>query len=63
LQKPISREELRAAGKTSLRAIAEGLNDQGIPTARGGKWSSPQVLERRDLVAESSASEANSLAA
>ena len=33
-------KELQAAGKTSLRAIAEGLNDQGIPTARGGKWSS-----------------------
>src|SRR5262245_44815580 len=31
--------ELQPAGKTSLRAIAEGLNEQGIPTARGGKWS------------------------
>lgn len=41
---------LQAAGKTSLRAIADGLNDQGIPTARGqGKWSAVQVsriLER-----------------
>src|SRR5499427_6971396 len=27
-------KELQAAGKTSLRAIAEGLNAQGIPTAR-----------------------------
>ena len=36
--------ELQAAGKTSLRAIAEGLNAQGIPTARGGKWSSPQIM-------------------
>ena len=27
--------ELRAAGATSLRAIAAGLNDRGIPTARG----------------------------
>jgi DNA-binding Lrp family transcriptional regulator len=36
--------ELQAAGKTSLRAIAEGLNEQGIPTTRGGKWSSPQVM-------------------
>jgi DNA invertase Pin-like site-specific DNA recombinase len=44
-------EELRATGKTSLRAIASGLNDAGIPSARGGKWSSPQVmrmLERLD---------------
>jgi DNA invertase Pin-like site-specific DNA recombinase len=27
--------ELQAAGKTSLRAIAEGLHERGIPTARG----------------------------
>ncbi|SDS19023.1 recombinase family protein [Bradyrhizobium canariense] len=41
---------LQAAGKTSLRAIANGLNEQGIPTARGGgTWSAVQVarvLER-----------------
>lgn len=41
---------LQAAGATSLRAIAAGLNNQGIPTARGqGKWSAVQVarvLER-----------------
>jgi DNA invertase Pin-like site-specific DNA recombinase len=36
--------ELQAAGKTSLRAMAEGLNERGIPTARGaGKWSAAQV--------------------
>jgi DNA invertase Pin-like site-specific DNA recombinase len=36
--------ELQAAGKTSLRAIAEGLNERGIPTARGtGDWSAVQV--------------------
>ena len=44
--------ELQAAGKTSLRAIAEGLNAQGIPTARGdGEWTATQVmrvLERLD---------------
>jgi DNA invertase Pin-like site-specific DNA recombinase len=42
--------ELQAAGATSLRAIADGLNAQGIPTARGaGQWSAVQVqrvLER-----------------
>jgi DNA invertase Pin-like site-specific DNA recombinase len=41
---------LQAAGATSLRAIADGLNAQGIPTARGaGQWSAVQVarvLER-----------------
>jgi DNA invertase Pin-like site-specific DNA recombinase len=41
---------LQAAGATSLRALADGLNAQGIPTARGqGTWSAVQVarvLER-----------------
>jgi DNA invertase Pin-like site-specific DNA recombinase len=36
--------ELQAAGATSLRAIAAGLNDRGIPTARGGAWSAAQVM-------------------
>jgi hypothetical protein len=43
--------ELQAGGATSLRAIAAGLNKAGIPIARGGDWSSPQVmriLERLD---------------
>jgi hypothetical protein len=35
--------ELQATGTTSLRAIARGLNERGIPTARGGKWSAVQV--------------------
>lgn len=35
---------LQAAGHTSLRAIAAGLNATGIPTARGsGEWSAVQV--------------------
>jgi hypothetical protein len=37
--------KLQAAGATSLRAIAEGLNARGIPTARGiGPWSATQIL-------------------
>ena len=51
-------KELRAAGKTSLRAIAAGLNDSGVPTARGGKWSSAQMmrmLERLDPFREEEA--------
>jgi DNA invertase Pin-like site-specific DNA recombinase len=37
--------ELQEAGATSLRAIADGLNAQSIPTARGsGKWSAVQVM-------------------
>ena len=36
-------QELQAAGFESLRAIAAGLEERGIPTARGGRWSSVQV--------------------
>ena len=35
--------DLRASGATSLREIAAGLNERGIPTARGGEWSAVQV--------------------
>ena len=46
---PIIRE-LQASGVESLRAIADGLNERGIPTARGnGTWSATHVaraLER-----------------
>jgi DNA invertase Pin-like site-specific DNA recombinase len=40
---PIIRE-LQASGATSLRAIAAGLNERSIPTARGGEWSATQVM-------------------
>jgi DNA invertase Pin-like site-specific DNA recombinase len=37
--------ELQAAGATSLQAIAAGLNERAIPTARGtGTWSATQVM-------------------
>jgi hypothetical protein len=37
--------ELQAAGATSPWAIAAGLNERGIPTARGtGTWSATQVM-------------------
>jgi|SRR5829696_2802378 len=36
--------DLRAAGATSLRQIASGLNGRGIPTARGRTWSAMQAL-------------------
>jgi DNA invertase Pin-like site-specific DNA recombinase len=37
--------ELQAAGAGSLRAIAAGLNERGIPTVRGtGTWSATQVM-------------------
>ena len=37
-------KELQAGGATSLRAIAAGLDERGIPAARGGKWSAVQVM-------------------
>jgi DNA invertase Pin-like site-specific DNA recombinase len=43
-------KDLQAAGAESLRDVAKGLNDAGIPTPRGhGEWSAVQVkrtLER-----------------
>jgi hypothetical protein len=39
----LSHQELQAAGCESLRAIAAGLEERGIPAARGGKWSAVQV--------------------
>jgi DNA invertase Pin-like site-specific DNA recombinase len=44
---------LRENGATSLRAIARGLNDAGIPTGRGtSEWSATQVWRvlKRDLI-------------
>src|SRR5439155_23274781 len=32
--------ELHASSGLSIAAIARRLNDEGVPTARGGKWSS-----------------------
>src|SRR5215469_10603747 len=37
-------KELQAAGCESLRAIAAGLEERGIPAARGGTWSAVQVM-------------------
>lgn len=35
--------DLRAAGVTSLSALANALNEKNIPTAKGGKWQAVQV--------------------
>jgi DNA invertase Pin-like site-specific DNA recombinase len=35
--------DLKSSGAVSLRQLAAGLNDRGIPTARGGLWSAVQV--------------------
>lgn len=35
--------DVQASGARSLRQIAAGLNQQGIPSARGGAWTAIQV--------------------
>jgi len=49
-------KDLQAAEKTSLRAIAAGLNEAGIPNARGGEWSAVQVQRVMSRPFEASAS-------
>ncbi|MHC2021467.1 recombinase family protein [Methylobacterium sp. CM6247] len=34
---------MRAAGATSLRAVAAELNARRVETARGGEWTAVQV--------------------
>src|ERR1700680_3679155 len=53
-------KEVQAAGCESLRAIAAGLEERGIPAARGGKWSAVQVS--RLLEAAGSPFEASAVA-
>jgi hypothetical protein len=44
-------QELQAGGCVSLRAIAAGLEERGIPAARGGKWSAVQVARLLEAAA------------
>jgi DNA invertase Pin-like site-specific DNA recombinase len=37
-------KELRTSGASSMRALADGLNEAGLTTARGGKWTATQVM-------------------
>jgi DNA invertase Pin-like site-specific DNA recombinase len=41
-------KDLQAGGATTLQALADGLNERGIPAARGGQWSTPQVMRVLD---------------
>src|SRR5262249_45165796 len=43
-------KELQAAGCASLRTIAAGLDERGIPAARGGKWSAVQVSRLMETI-------------
>lgn len=40
-------DELKTGGAVSLRAVAQGLNDAGLTTARGGGWTATQVMRLR----------------
>ena len=42
--------ELRAAGIVTLQAIADGLNERGIPAARGGQWGITQVVRLLEAI-------------
>jgi DNA invertase Pin-like site-specific DNA recombinase len=44
-------QELQASGAASLRAIAAGLNERSVPTARGGEWSATQVARLLEDIA------------
>jgi DNA invertase Pin-like site-specific DNA recombinase len=44
-------EELRSAGRVSLRELAAGLDERGIPAARGGRWSANQVARMLEAAA------------
>lgn len=48
---PIVRE-LQAAGRVSLRALADGLNEKDIKTPRGGPWQPQQVARLLGHLAE-----------
>jgi hypothetical protein len=38
-------QELQSSGMTTLREISAALNDQGVPTARAGRWT-PTTVKR-----------------
>src|SRR4051794_639843 len=41
-------EEIKASGRTSLRAVAAELDARGIPAPLGGKWTAPAVMRVLD---------------
>jgi DNA invertase Pin-like site-specific DNA recombinase len=43
-------KELQASGAVTLKAIADGLNDRGIPAARGGQWRITQVVRLLETI-------------
>jgi DNA invertase Pin-like site-specific DNA recombinase len=43
-------KELQASGAVTLQAIADGLNERGIPTARGGQWRITQVARLLEAI-------------
>jgi hypothetical protein len=48
--------ELRAAGCESLREIAAGLDQRGIPAVKGGKWSATRGCWRQPRALSTQAS-------
>jgi DNA invertase Pin-like site-specific DNA recombinase len=56
-------KDLQAGGATTLQALADGLNERGIPAARGGQWSTPQVMRVLDWMGDGRPFEASAVAA
>jgi hypothetical protein len=44
--------DIRSGGATSLRAIAEKLNDRGMLTRRGGRWHVSTVMNLLDRLGQ-----------
>jgi DNA invertase Pin-like site-specific DNA recombinase len=55
-------KDIQASGATTLRAIADGLDDRGIPAARGGSWSATQVMRLLERIGPFDASAAAGVA-
>jgi hypothetical protein len=49
-------KQLQASSAVALPAIAAGLDERGIPAARGGKWSATQVMRLLEACARSDSS-------
>jgi DNA invertase Pin-like site-specific DNA recombinase len=44
--------QIRAEGATTVRAIADELNERGVPSRRGGAWGPSQVMRLLKRLAE-----------
>jgi hypothetical protein len=62
-KKPPTISQRAVAAIRPLQALADGLNERGIPAARGGQWSTPQVMRVLDWMGDGRPFEASAVAA